>query len=555
MGYNKYGKTGINKMVTFIHRHPHIALMILHHNHKLKVGGIIGSGAIGGSWKSFWKGVKKTGKNVTSSLYKGAEKFYDYTNGLPAKAIEGVSKKVFHTDLNKYATYRDAKKAYSYATGDPRKYKELFNASTHPTDTYNKLKGYIKPAVVGLVTGGPVGAVQAVGTQRVREDVYSDLSKMGDDIKGRGVYSSALGFFNNNIDKAKRILKLVENNKKKPMSKRTKNILKSVGAVGIAGSLAFLGWAQNTPTSHTFPKLDHTLPDDAWLGYGLNTSGDGLGEIKNFLIKNKTRAISVLLGLATIGSTVAGESLFRKKYGGIATTTSDGMRIIKHLLSGSDKKLEVGNIMLRGSDVVHIGSGVHLAGYGLSPAGDGLSPTGGALRPAGNGLNKVGGSRRSIIKNALSVAGAAGVAGAISFANWYLGKTYYDDGVDDDWGAISSEQHNLLFGEGDDLEGARTFANVHPLIAKKIAKYLDKYKTRGRGRKKTTRRGIKPRHKKIGNKVEVYGGGADRTSGGLRKSDLCLNKRGKVVSIKQMRNGINRMKHLRMIKNKKSENN
>jgi len=44
--------------------------------------------------------------------------------------------------------------------------------------------------------------------------------------------------------------------------------------------------------------------------------------------------------------------------------------------------------------------------------------------------------------------------------------------------------------------------------------------------------------RKRGTKDEVYYGEAMKTHGGLRQEDLMLNKRGKVVSIKQHNNGL-----------------
>ena len=46
----------------------------------------------------------------------------------------------------------------------------------------------------------------------------------------------------------------------------------------------------------------------------------------------------------------------------------------------------------------------------------------------------------------------------------------------------------------------------------------------------------------IGNKKQVWTGEAQRTSGGLRKSNLMVNKRGKVVSIKKHEAGVKRFK-------------
>lgn len=46
--------------------------------------------------------------------------------------------------------------------------------------------------------------------------------------------------------------------------------------------------------------------------------------------------------------------------------------------------------------------------------------------------------------------------------------------------------------------------------------------------------------KKVGSKLEVWRGKAEHTAGGLRKSGLMKNKRGRIVSIKQHKAGIQR---------------
>ena len=46
----------------------------------------------------------------------------------------------------------------------------------------------------------------------------------------------------------------------------------------------------------------------------------------------------------------------------------------------------------------------------------------------------------------------------------------------------------------------------------------------------------------IGNKKQVWSGEAQRTSGGLRKSNLMINKRGKVVSIRKHEAGLKRFR-------------
>jgi hypothetical protein len=50
--------------------------------------------------------------------------------------------------------------------------------------------------------------------------------------------------------------------------------------------------------------------------------------------------------------------------------------------------------------------------------------------------------------------------------------------------------------------------------------------------------------KRIGTKLQVYRGTALRTSGGLHKQDLMLSSKGRIVSIKQHKNGIEALKRL-----------
>jgi hypothetical protein len=48
----------------------------------------------------------------------------------------------------------------------------------------------------------------------------------------------------------------------------------------------------------------------------------------------------------------------------------------------------------------------------------------------------------------------------------------------------------------------------------------------------------------VGSKAQVFHGTADRTSGGLVKSDLLMNKRGRIVSRKKMEAGKKAIRHL-----------
>ena len=60
-------------------------------------------------------------------------------------------------------------------------------------------------------------------------------------------------------------------------------------------------------------------------------------------------------------------------------------------------------------------------------------------------------------------------------------------------------------------------------------------------------------HKKIGSKIEVWRGTAQRTSGGLTKNDLTKNKRGKIVSKKKQAIGLKRFKENKLIPKTASE--
>ena len=59
--------------------------------------------------------------------------------------------------------------------------------------------------------------------------------------------------------------------------------------------------------------------------------------------------------------------------------------------------------------------------------------------------------------------------------------------------------------------------------------------------------------KRIGSKIEVWNGIADHTSGGLRKSDLVENKRGKIVSRKKQALGKTAFKKNKLIPKNREE--
>jgi len=62
--------------------------------------------------------------------------------------------------------------------------------------------------------------------------------------------------------------------------------------------------------------------------------------------------------------------------------------------------------------------------------------------------------------------------------------------------------------------------------------------------RKNTRKNMTGGSSKVGSKAQVYHGTAERTAGGLTKSDLLMNKRGHIVSRKQMEAGKKAFKRL-----------
>jgi hypothetical protein len=420
-----------------------------------------------------------------------------------------------------------SKEAYNKA-------KKARDAAIHELSQFAQGKTAFKPSKLANYLAASVGAVGAISAFVPGIDLISvpmasaaalglKSASLALKTSGRGLTPSARKFAKKHPNKAREIIRLLDTGYKGgKLSKRTKNILKIVGASGLTGALGFLGWAMNRDTDIVIPQIDHTLPDDAWLGLG--SKGEGFSDIIKFLKKHKKKALAILLGVAVVGTAIAGQALFKEKYGGIALNSSNGRAIIKHLLSNSGKKLDMGNVVLKGRKVVHFGEGIHLAGYGLKPSGGSLKPAGGALK-----LSKK-------VKTALKYAGALSIPLAIGFAKWYANNGNIDV---DDWGSVSASEHLELYGDGLTWKFPnkyKKFVKKYPHKAKQIIKELDK--NRGKPIRKTKRR-------KIGSKKEVYENLAEKTSGGLLKCHLCRNKRGKVVSIKQMENGKKRIQNLR----------
>lgn len=433
----------------------------------------------------------------------------------------------------------------------------------------SQLAGYIAGGlgvVAGVATLQPeligVSAGVISGVAGVAGGVGGILSTSG---RGRNMPMSARKFSDKHPEKAQRILDLLHTSSGEGLTKKAKNILKVAGAVGLTGALSFLGWAQGRDSNVMPPKLDHTLPDDAWLGLGME--GEGWSDVKEFLKKNKKKALAILLGVATTGALVAGQTLFKQKYGGIAPTSNDGKAIIKHLLSGSQKKLEVGNIMLAGKKVIHLGGKYQdhtplLAGRGVKPSGGqrgyGMFTNTMAKfiksypdkameivelikkETKGNGLQGQG--IVSKVKNILSLVGVVGLIGAYSFAKWYLNirqnaTTPENRSIDK---ALWKVKSRLL------KDSAMSISEIVNMIGQKGSGVVPS----GGALKPAGKRGsgVKPsggRKRKVGKKQDVWDGLADRTSGGLYRKDLRLNAKGKVVSILQSENGKKRMVNLK----------
>ena len=75
--------------------------------------------------------------------------------------------------------------------------------------------------------------------------------------------------------------------------------------------------------------------------------------------------------------------------------------------------------------------------------------------------------------------------------------------------------------------------------AAKVPRAAKRRRSSRKASKRVTRKARTPRKPKIkyGAMRRVWSGTVDRTKGGLTKKDLCLNKRGKVVSKKQFKAG------------------
>ena len=612
--------------------------------------------------------LNKTGSGVTKTNLKDIIKKLDKIK-VTAKDIFGpdyihkgrmlIEKlKQFHANSKGGNIFKDIKNKVKKGTESIGK---MTKKSISKLDQFMKGKTKLKPSQLLSYTAGGLGIIAGIATLQpeligVSAGVISGISGVTGGVssvlrtsgRGRGIPREAQLFMNNHPEKAKKIkmLLLKENKKGKGLSKKTKNILKMAGATALVGAKAYFDYLKykNAGMNQNQPEfgVDYGPNWDAE-DLPLNFDGEGINEIKSFIKKNKKKALSILLGVATTGAMIAGESLFRNKYGGIASYSKDGQNILKHLLSGSNKKLDLGDVILQGNKVILGGKyqshKPHLSGYGLKP------PSGGSnkkftnamakfikLYPkesleiinfiddklkisSGNGMEGSGvfKSVYKQLKNILSMVGVLGIVGALAFAKYYLNIK-----------ENRSDEHNRAFVssiryiiehmtrdanisisdivkriEGSGLRPAgksgegirilpkyiRDFIQKHRTEAMMIAKEVDTayqsgegalgrlagvlsvagmsaslgalafreylIKNPGKAAKilasgvSSSLMGMGMKKKRIGTKHDVYHGICKCTSGGLYKKDLKINKRGKVVSIKQSENGKKRIENLR----------
>jgi hypothetical protein len=540
------------------HLKKYVDMGIIKHNEKINETALSASDIFGKNWK-----------RKANELLNKIDKLHQLHGEGVLEAIGKTTKKI----------YRKAKKERD----------KIYHKSKHTLTRFIQGKTKLKPSQLAGYIAGSLGIVAGIATLQpevvgVSAGVIGGISTGVGGVagilstSGRGLYPAgtrdkpppiALKFLRKYPEKALKIDNYVKNVSGSGLSKKKKKILKALGVVGLAGALSYLSWRQGQPTGEiTIPQLDHSIPDDAYLGLG-DQSGEGFKEIKKWVKNNKKKALAILMGTVVISSAVAGEVLFRKKYGGTSLASSDAKKIIKYILSGSDKKLELDKVMLRGSDVVKLGgsysgSGVHLAGYGIGKMEKSIKPVQGAgIHLSGYGVEKLkkpsivmarfikkypkeaqkivelinrepknnmaGSGIVSKIKSILALVGVVGIVGAYSFAKWYFNirnnaNLHEYRAVNQ---ALSTINRQLVY------DATLTTAD----IVRKLGNYVI-----GSG---SSCPPCSSRRKKIGTKKEVWEGSSDHTSGGLFKKDLVINKRGKLVSKKQMENGRRQIKNLR----------
>ncbi len=380
------------------------------------------------------------------------------------------------------------------------KAKKLARASLNKLKQFAKGETRLKPSTLAAYIGGSLGIVAGIATMQpeiVGASAATIASISGAsgatlgiskvlETSGRGeskmkkLSQSALKFATAYPQKAKEIVRLIKMHRGGALSSKTKKILSMAGAASLAGAMAFAKWASGTQNVSGYPQLDHTLPDDqwaeliAWAGNGLKPAG---GEM-------------------------------------------------------------------------HEGGRIELSGYGLQPAGTGKMKFTKTMakflkdnpRVAGMIMTKIKketdkgeGVAKTIyekIKSILALAGALGIVGAYAFARWYMSARLNYNGPEMRrldkalWVIRDSLTRDANMKVADIISAIAQGSGLTPAGGGAL-----KPAGRGTAKEKPTRR------KRVGTKKEVWDGTSDRTSGGLYKKDLAMNKRGKVVSKKQMERG------------------
>ena len=501
-------------IINFISDHPGKALGILAHHHRAKKSGdgIQGSGIFKDAWKSIKKIGKKIEKKIIKPIYHVAEKFYDYTNGLPLRGVEYFAKKVFKTDLNDYKTFRDFKKVYGYATGDPRKYKEIYNAVKDPKKTLRQIKKYVVPALQGIRTG-PQGMVAGVAAAKLGDDIRSDIDKItGGENK---IPAKLLNFIHKNPTKARNILdhfKHTRSGKGISDPKGGRGWKKALAiATGVTAGVGLMLYGYVKENPRMIGQVSNAI--SMRTGRGLKLAGQGTRTIplkyQKFITKNPLAAKKIIKALknhTTKGGTIqlAGHGIGSKIKNVLAVAGVVG--IVGALaftkwyfkLKTSDNKADT-------KMAYHISKAIAKGKYDLITgiASKALKMAAGTGKDFNlkhpeiakqirvllkrRGLDLQGGFKitKKGIKKALLLAGIPIVAGAVGYAfGLKKGSTKlkYDD--DEMWGQVGPDEAAML----------------------------------GYG------------VKKVGNKKEVWQGIAHMTGGRLKKMDLIKNGRGKIVS-------------------------
>jgi len=340
------------------------------------------------------------------------------------------------------------------------------------------------------------------------------------------------------------------------LSKGTKALLATLGIAGVAGAAAYAG--------HKWDQYKHNKAiDDKWeakrADYKKRIPMKPLLDTESYAKRNAKieaqRKELARKAQATKDKKLVKETLDRRRKSGKAIKNVRDDYLSR--LAAKNKAKQLAAKKKRGAGKMEQNDDSMVAG---DAAGDGLRLAG--QRYTGHRGGKLS---KKALKAILGTVGALGVAGAAGFASkyarskGYVGKTTDKHKLGDifDHEAYARDQQGF---------GNNPFMKANRKLAKAIMRAVDKH--HGKGLRlagsgiehgghglKLSGNGIEHggqglgvaggRIKARGSKADVYHGRAKKTAGGLCKSDLIVNKRGKVVSKKQSENGKKRIHHLR----------